>query len=338
MPRSTSRGPPSRARAPSSSTWALCRRRTTPPRCGPWGFGCVARASPPWSARSSAARSCGRGRCGGRSTSSAARTRARWSRSSPRASGRRARAGSARWASARARSRPRGASSRARSQGALTRRDAYAALERAGIATGGQRGIHVVNHLAHGGLLCLGPHQENQPTIALLDELAPRGRPIDLPSLAARYAASHGPASAADFAWWTGTGKREAQAALAAAEGIRERDGLWEAARPRAARAPRPDAHLLPAFDESGVAYKDRSAALERIDPRRTGAQIGLLSPSVVVDGQMVGTWGRTLARDRVRIALKPLAPLTRDEREAIEAAAERYARFLGLALEMAPR
>lgn len=223
---------------------------------------------------------------------------------------------------------------RALAGGPLARRDAYAAMERAGVATSHGRGLHLVNHLAQEGLVCLGPAGRGEATIALLDEWAPQGdRGVargGLADLAARYVASHGPASVADFAWWTGTGKREAASAIAAAKGLREEDGLWSGARARSAASRSPAAHLLPAFDETAVAYKDRSAALARVPPGHANPQVGLLSPSVVVDGQMVGTWGRALRADRVRIALKPLVAWTSAEREAIERAADAFARFLG--------
>ena len=216
---------------------------------------------------------------------------------------------------------------------ALTRPDAYATLERAGVRTTGQRGIHVLGHLAQEGTLCVGPHEGKQPTFVLLDEWAPRSKELDLAALARRYAASHGPAQAADFAWWAGVPLAQARAALEAS-GARQGEDGWSAPRPRVASEPSPAAHLLPAFDESAVAYKDRSAALARVGSR-ANAQIGLLSPSILVDGQMVGTWGRKIAKERVRIALKPLVAWTRAERDAIEEAAQRYADFLGLGLDV---
>jgi hypothetical protein len=228
-----------------------------------------------------------------------------------------------------------------RREGSLTRPEAYATLERAGVRTSAQRGIHVLGHLAHDGVLCVGPHEGKQATFVLLDEWAPERRDPEDPvgELARRYVVSHGPASAADLAWWTGLPRREARSALERARGIREdEDGFWSARAPRAARARPPEAHLLPAFDESAVAYKDRSHALERAGGRGPNAQIGLLSPCVVVDGQMVGTWGRAIAKDTVRIALKPTTRWSRDELDAIEAAAGRYARFLGLDAEIATR
>ncbi|MEA3200150.1 MAG: hypothetical protein QOE90_1578 [Thermoplasmata archaeon] len=216
--------------------------------------------------------------------------------------------------------------------GRLTRPAAYEVLEKAGVRTSGQRGIHALGHLAQEGLLCVGPHEDKQPTFALLDDVAPRPWRPAAPGaeLARRYATGHGPASAADFAWWSGLPLTEARAALASAKGLRETPEGWSAARPRQARETSPAAHLLPAFDEMAVAYKDRGAALRRVG-KLASPQIGLLSPCILVDGQMVGTWGRTLTRTRVRIALKPLVAWSRAERSAVEAAAQAYADFLGL-------
>lgn len=214
---------------------------------------------------------------------------------------------------------------------ALARPDAYAALERAGIATSGQRGIHILGHLAQEGMLCLGPHEGKQPTFALLrDRAKGDASPEDpLAELARRYVASHGPALAADFAWWSGVTLGDARVALAAS-GMREGPDGWGAPKPRRVREPSPSAHLLPAFDEIAVAYKERGAALVRVG-KLANAQIGLLSPCILMDGQMVGTWGRTLEKDAVRITLKPLVAWSRDERDAAEAEAARYAAFLGL-------
>lgn len=221
-----------------------------------------------------------------------------------------------------------------RREGALARPDAYETLERAGIATRGQRGIHILGHLAQEGTLCLGPHEGKQPTFVLLDAVATGpADALSLADVARRYVASHGPASAADFAWWTGATMTDARAALAAAD-LRETAEGWTTPRPRVAAEPTPGAHLMPAFDEIAVAYKDRSAALARVGAL-ANAQIGLLSPCILLDGQMVGTWGRTLQGDRMRVQLKPLVRWSAAEQDAIEADAQRFADFLGARLEL---
>ncbi len=55
----------------------------------------------------------------------------------------------------------------------LQRQDAYAVLERGGVSPAGQRGIHILSHLAQQGLICFGPREGRQLTFVLLDEWLP---------------------------------------------------------------------------------------------------------------------------------------------------------------------
>ncbi|MHB8586465.1 MAG: winged helix DNA-binding domain-containing protein [Thermoplasmatota archaeon] len=224
----------------------------------------------------------------------------------------------------------------------LARPEVYALLERAGVRTSGQRGIHIVGHLAQEGLLCVGPHEGKQPTFALLEDWVrprrgPRDRDAALADLARRYVMSHGPATENDFSWWAGITRAEARSALARAKGIAYRDEFWThtSGRPHRPAWHSPTAHLLPAFDEFAVAYKDRSAALARVASvaSHVNPQIGLLSPAIVVDGQVVGTWGRTIGEGVVRVGLRPFIQWTPAESDAVAAGVERYAAFLGMDL-----
>ncbi len=79
------------------------------------------------------------------------------------------------------------------------------------------------------------------------------------------------------------------------------------------------------------MAYRDRGAVLSPRDARRINAGGGLLAPTVVVGGRVVGTWRRTLGRGVVTIALSLFGKPTPRERALIVAAAERYGAFLGL-------
>jgi hypothetical protein len=55
-------------------------------------------------------------------------------------------------------------------------------------------------------------------------------------------------------------------------------------------------------------------------------------TPVVILGGRIAGGWRRALARDHVVVRAKLLAPLADDaERTALEGAAVRYGRFLGL-------
>jgi hypothetical protein len=208
----------------------------------------------------------------------------------------------------------------------LTRPQARDVLERAGIATCDARGLHILGHLAHEGLLCLGPMDGKQATWVLLDEWVPR--PARLPpreealaTLAARYLRSHAPASAKDFAWWTGLGIAEARSAVEAAGAPKlRRVGQSGAAR------------LLPAFDEFLVGYQDRAPSLARLPPARAPPSAGLLlSPTMTLDGQVVGFWGRARSGKGWRVALRPVVPLGAGERDAFEAQVNRFGAFWGV-------
>lgn len=94
-------------------------------------------------------------------------------------------------------------------------------LAEAQIDTSGQRGYHLLWRLAQAGLLCLGPVQGNEQTFVLLDEWVPAPRRLGheaaLAELAARYFASHGPATVDDFAAWAGLTLTAAREGLEAA-------------------------------------------------------------------------------------------------------------------------
>ncbi len=224
----------------------------------------------------------------------------------------------------------------------LTRGELGAALRGAGIAVDGPRLSHLLGHAELHALICSGAPRGKQATWALLAHRAPPTRaPLSrdeaLAELARRYFRSRGPATAADFAWWSGLRPADARAGLAAVEAelaSDEFDGAvyWRARETGRTRGPAPaGAFLLPAFDEYLVAYKDRTAMLAARDAHRLNAGGGMLAPCVVVDGRVVGTWRRTLGRAGVTIELALFAKPAPADRDRITSAAERYAAFLGL-------
>lgn len=221
----------------------------------------------------------------------------------------------------------------------LTRPELAAALERQGVATDGQRLIHLLNRSALEGLTCYAGRRGRQFTFALLDEWAPSSKRLSreeaLAELAGRYFRSHGPATLQDFVWWSSLTTADARAALEAARpGLRREDidGVTYWLSPSAPAAGGGQAaHLLPAFDEYTVAYKDREAVLHPSHTRPANAAAAALGPAVVIDGRVVGTWKRTLKRESVFIEASPWATLKRAERSALDAAARRYGEFLGL-------
>jgi hypothetical protein len=90
---------------------------------------------------------------------------------------------------------------------------------------------------------------------------------------------------------------------------------------------------LLPVYDEYLVAYKDRSAALDPAHDEATGH--GIFSPIIVLDGRIVGTWGRTQKKDKVAITTQLFQRLSGAEREALTEAAEEYGRFRNVPISL---
>ena len=108
------------------------------------------------------------------------------------------------------------------------------------------------------------------------------------------------------------------------------RTKFWRgAATAKTAKGPR--AYLLPPFDEYTVAYADRSHVGVAPARAQTFNERTLLGPNLVLDGQIVGSWKRTLAKTAVAIALSPWTKLDRKDIAALDEAATRYADFLGL-------
>lgn len=221
---------------------------------------------------------------------------------------------------------------------ALTRKQLYTALEAGGLATSGdQRGLHMLGYWAREGLICLGPRQSAQPTYTLLAEWVPNPRQLEgdaaLAELARRYITSHGPATDYDFAWWSGLTLTEVRRGLALAEDEIERETIegrtyWCAPLPVSIPPATGSVYLLPQYDEYTVAYRDRDGLRH---PALPDDPFLILGPVVVVDGHVIGTWKRALAKDRVALAITLYAELDEERRAALERAIAGYGQFLGL-------
>ena len=223
----------------------------------------------------------------------------------------------------------------------LTRAEMSQALEQANIATAGQRGYHILVRSAQDGLICFGAPRGKQQTFTLLDEWIPPTNELTrdeaLAALAQRYFTSHGPALLTDFAWWSGLPIKEARvgvelAKAQLAQATIQGQTYWFSPAPPISAGHALPIHLLPGFDEYMLGYTNRSASLDPIHAQKIqpGGN-GVFSPTIVIDGQVAGTWKRTFKQGAVLIELAPFRPLTPLERDAFSGAAQRYGAFLGL-------
>lgn len=229
----------------------------------------------------------------------------------------------------------------------LTRAEALAVVNAAGITTEGQRGYHVLWYAAQTGVTCIGPQVDGEQTFVLLDEWVRQPHRLDAregaAELAHRYFRSHGPATVRDFAGWTGLGLGVVRTAIA------DNDGrlapvlvggveCWmpvDGADDAPARPGRTPA-VLPGYDEFLLGYKDRELVLPsgRFDDIVPGGN-GVFRPTVVVDGVVRGTWRRTAKPKAVQVTVELFESLPATRSAAVERAFAAYARYLDRPLNL---
>ena len=232
--------------------------------------------------------------------------------------------------------------------GRVLSRDALLArFVAAGIEVTGQRGIHILQRLSLWRVIVFGPllpsptGKANQQSFVLLDEWVPAPRTLQrdeaLGEFALRYFTGHGPATVRDFAWWSSLTLADARAGLAivrdrldaldldGTQYFLPRDAAAVASGHRASQT-----FALPGFDEYLLGYQNRGAALapehaEVIVPGKNG----LFLPTIVVGGEVVGTWRRTVTAKGVSVEPQPFAPLSTASARGFDRAIHDYAAFI---------
>jgi hypothetical protein len=209
----------------------------------------------------------------------------------------------------------------------LTREEIAAALRQARLALRGQPLAHLLMDAEAAGAICSGPLRGRQFTYALLAERAPYARVLPreeaLAALTNRYFHSRGPATAADFAWWSGLTMKDARAGITMT-------GTDVLARPPEAGAVRGATYLLPNYDEYLIAYKDRRAVIDSTRVRNLGVFASAEHPHyLIVDGRVAGSWRRALTSSSAIVEVAPYEPLRREQRKVVSDEARRFGEFL---------
>jgi hypothetical protein len=96
---------------------------------------------------------------------------------------------------------------------------------------------------------------------------------------------------------------------------------------------PSSSVHLLPGFDEYLLGYRDRSAVIRTEHAMKVvPGNNGMFLPMVVIDGQVIGIWGRTSRKKAFDILIKPFIEAG-NVQEGVSEAVRRYSDFLDLPL-----
>lgn len=224
----------------------------------------------------------------------------------------------------------------------LTRDELREAVKRGGVEPGDSMRFGYIMHRSElDGVVCSGARKGNQFTYALLDERVPSSRLLEtneaLAELALRYFTSRGPATLADFVWWSGLTAGMARRGIDILGNQLRREDIegktyWLSSSldftpQRAERR----ACLLPSYDEYLIAYKDRSAAMpEGVDQKSIAKKVAFDAP-VIVDGRVVGCWKRVTNKTSVTIRVTPFSTFPKALQKLVVRGCESYANFLQL-------
>lgn len=217
----------------------------------------------------------------------------------------------------------------------LTRAELMAELDKEGINTSELRSAHLMFHAELNGIVCSGAMRGKQITYALLDERVPTtnslAREEALAELAKRYFVSHGPATLQDFVWWSGLKVADARAGLEMIKSALISENIddqlfWFPS--LTSSFPKNTVHLLPAFDEFMVSYKDRTASLSSDNHTTAITGNGIFKPIVVVNGKVEGTWKRSVQKDKVKVETAFFN--SSFDKVQLSSAIEQYTHFLG--------
>jgi hypothetical protein len=187
------------------------------------------------------------------------------------------------------------------------------------------------------GLLCNGQLRGNKQTFTLLQEWAPRKEDLHkeeaLERLARRFFTSHGPATMADFVWWSGLTATDCKKGLEAikadfiCETINGRN-FWMKNDIKTPAADAVSALLLPPFDEYVVSYKDRSEMIEDAHYSKVMTKNGIFSPTVMLNGEIVGSWKKTKKKGLPHVELSFFKKMPKKIEKLFEPEVKRVERF----------
>jgi hypothetical protein len=220
-----------------------------------------------------------------------------------------------------------------------TREELGAALAERGIRATGERLGLLMMRAEVDLVVTSGPRRGKQFTYALFEERAPAARSLPrdeaLAELARRYFTTHGPALLADFAWWAGLTQAEARPAVLATKALSERVLAGKKYSSPRARTPsaaaRASVLLLPNYDEFVISYQDYRPVFDPALASKLVPRERLAAHLLVIGGQVVGGWRRTLGTGCVRVEVNALRRLSSAERSGVERAVAAYGRFLQL-------
>jgi len=182
------------------------------------------------------------------------------------------------------------------------------------------------------GLVCYGPDRGQHVTMVRVDQWLPGKARVSEPEagriLLRRYLRAYGPATLRDFSKWTGFSSPEAKVVWESLEEelsevsvegresfILRQDGDELAA----SRLGDETVRLLPNFDPYLLAHADKNHLVTSRYYKRVYRQAGWVSPVVLLNGRVIGTWSYARQGKHLSLEVAPFENISRLTRTRVE-------------------
>lgn len=193
------------------------------------------------------------------------------------------------------------------------------------------------------GLVCYGPDEGNEITYVRTENWLPKQKSIDADSaqrfLLRAYLRAYGPATARDFAHWSGISMKEVTEVWKSIEEelteVQEEDRKSNILREDETALSKStlqnqNLHLLPSFDVFLLAHAEKSHMLHDRHYKRIYRNQGWISPVMLLDGRVIGTWTHERKGKFLEITVEPFDKIPKSLSAQIESEAQRLSTFLG--------
>jgi hypothetical protein len=228
-------------------------------------------------------------------------------------------------------------------KGALTREEITTLLMANGLPYQGQATIHLIARAAWEGILCQGPDRGKQPTFVSFEGWVGAARAMPraaaLAELARRYLAAYAPATPEDLASWSGLKRSVAREAWQLIEDqlIPVETSLGPMALLNSqlpwideVQDNPPVVRLLPKYDTYLLGYASRDLIVEPAYAKHIHPGGGLIYPTLMVDGRLLGIWTAKLRRVALEVTVETFKSLADEILPLLELEVDSLGRFLG--------
>lgn len=194
------------------------------------------------------------------------------------------------------------------------------------------------------GIVCNGIMRGKKFTYALLDERVKYKtskicKEEALAKLANKYFKSHGPATIQDFSWWSGLSLTNSRLALELIKpelaSFQIEGNTYWLYENTVSNKEDVSVHLLPAFDEFLISYKNRIASIALEHQPLAFTKNGIFNPVIAINGKIEGTWKRSIKKETVKIEINPINSFDKNTSELIINKTKMFGDFLGLKVEI---